>query len=178
MSPEEQQGLSQSLDLIIGGGGASVVASLLAVYNFLFKPKIDDLNAKIKEDSSTFIALNEDLTRFKNDTRDAVGRLDNAESRIEDFVLEARTEIAGNKDRLDDFRNAHTMLERRINDIENRERSHYEELSKMSGNTQLLDQRLAFLEENSRNTNTALAELTKAINTLTIKVETILVEKK
>lgn len=147
MGTDEIRATGEYLDLIVGGGASSIIAALYLFYTIVFKPKIEDINKRLADDSQAFIEANEMFIRFKAHTEEAINRLDSAESRIEDFILEARTEIGSNKDRMSDFRSQFESTTQRVNDIESRERGHYEELKKMSGNAQLLEQRLEFIEK-------------------------------
>lgn len=65
MNEELQKG-GEYLDLIIGGGGASVLTALYLFHQFVFKPKVTELEEKIKDDSNIFIELNQDFADFKN----------------------------------------------------------------------------------------------------------------
>lgn len=114
---------------------------------------------KIDEDRNAFM-------EFASESRKHIERIDNAESRIEDVVAEVNHKIEKNADRVETVTSGHNMLELRLNAFEERERKHYEELSKMNSDNKVMDQRLTHIEQEASESKMILMKLSETVQDL------------
>lgn len=121
--------------------------------------KVEKLENKIKDDREAF-------RYFMEDNKSHIERLDASESKYEDLSVELKHKIEKNTDRVQDIKTGQNMLELRLNSQDERERKHYEELSKMSADNKVMDQRLAHIEEEQKEMKLVLVKLTDSVQSL------------
>ena len=171
--------LNNGVDLLtaLGGGGGGIGSALLIYHNFIgsklkdsFKADFDKVTTrkkekkeKIKEDREAFSHFQEDYSRNQRMNAEAVKRVDDLESKLEDFSVEVSHNANSLKDRFNDFKSGNAMQDLRIGNIEEKERKQYEEITQMTSNGKLLEQRLDFMAHEISELKTGLSELTKSM---------------
>lgn len=173
------------LDYVLGGGATSILILGWVYTKYWLLPKLDTfkseflgkfdhakerrhsleleikaINGYIKEDRQTFIELQESLRDDRKQYSEAVSRLDRQESKLEDYVLQIRTEVNTMGARFDDFKNGFDIQEKRVNTLEGQERQNLEEIRKMDSNYQLLERDMSYLKSDMTEIKQTLKALT------------------
>jgi len=180
---EETQAASSGLEWLLGGGGVGVSGAAYFLYDKIFK-RFDDFSSKItklkekqktifasinvfddyiKKDRDAFIDFSTDYNEFKLHTEEAIKRVDNVESKIDDFMVEIKAHGVSLTERFGDLKTGTNIQEGRIADLEKKERKYYEELRDMNSDNRIMDKEITYLRNDMSDIKDSLRQLTKAV---------------
>lgn len=178
---ETQETTSHTIEWLAGGGGLGLSSLGYLIYDKFLKPKFDnfekritklkekqaiifaslaDFDNYIKDDRQTFIEFSKEYADFKGHTEEAIERVDKAESRIDDFIVEIKASSSNLIERFSDIKTGVNIQEGRIADLEKSERKHYEELKDMSSDNRIMDKEIAYLRSDMSDIKESLRQLT------------------
>lgn len=117
----------------------------------------------IKQDRQAFIDFSKEYSDFKGHTEEAICRVDKAESRIDDFIVEIKANSTSLIERFGDLKTGVNIQEGRIADLEKNERKHYEELKDMNSDSRIMDREITHLRNDMSDIKDALRQLTSVV---------------
>lgn len=182
ITPDKVKEASSYLDLLLGGGTASllilgylyhlkliepkfkVISDKMSGYKEKFKDifkRVQDAETHISEDREAFLVSQGEYREFEKHVNKTIERIDDAESKIEDFFIEMRSQYKELKIKFVDIRQAYKIQEDRVTDLEKSERRHYEELKTMSSDNRVMENELKYLRADMDEIKTTLKELSK-----------------
>lgn len=197
-TPEEQKAISDGIEYYLGGGGVSLVIGFYMAYDKFIKPKVDYFERKIskasekhdlyehsikeiedyiKSDREAFIQFSKDYADFKGHTEEAIERVDKAESRINDYIVESKATISALLDRFGDIKTGLNIQEGRVADLEKNERKHYEELKDMDSDNRIMDREITYLRNDMSEIKDTLRTLTSSFIELKEQLLKIAIKK-
>jgi len=177
---ETQETASRGLEWLLGGGGLGVSGIGYLIWDKFLK-KFDDFDKRltkfkekqaiifdslkdfddyIKDDRQAFIDFSKEYSDFKGHTEEAITRVDRAESRIDDFIVEIKASSTSLVERFGDLKTGVNIQEGRIADLEKNERKHYEELKDMNSDSRIMDREITHLRNDISEIKETLRQLT------------------
>jgi len=184
---EDIETANSTIEYLLGGGATSLVVGVFLVFDKFIKPKFElfskkmtDIEEKqgminssikafeeyIREDRQAFIEFSKEYSDFKGHTEEAIKRVDNAESRIDDYIVESKAQVNSLTERFGDIKTGYNIQEGRIADLEKNERKHYEELKDMHSDNRILDKEMSYLRNDISEIKDTLRALTSSFNDL------------
>lgn len=182
ISPDQIKEASSLIDYALGGGTASLLILGYLYHSRIIEPKyksildkisgfatkfegifkrVDKAESNITEDRQAFLISQAEYREYQKHINEAIHRVDEAESKIEDFFLDIRNKYKELKTKFSDIKQAYKIQEDRITDLEKSERRHYEELKTMSSDTKVMENEIKYLRQDMNEIKTTLKELAK-----------------
>lgn len=195
---EETQTASSGLEWLLGGGGAFGTGAVYFIYDKIIKKfgdfddKLSKIKVKqkilfdsikgfddyIKKDRDAFIEFSTEYNEFKGHTEEAIKRVDNAESNIDDFKVEIKAKAISLTERFGDLKTGTNIQEGRIADLEKKERKHYEELKDMNSDNRIMDREIQYLRNDMSDIKESLRQLTKVVTDMKEEIIKIATDRK
>jgi chromosome segregation ATPase len=178
---------SSYIEWILGGGATSLAGAFFGYHMKFVEPRIkevlgkvssvvgktseydsqiDKLKGKFKRDTEGFASFQLEYLDFKAHTEEAIKRVDNAESRIDDFIVEIKASNSSLIARFGDMQTGINLQEGRISKLEGSERRHYEELKEMSSDTRIMEKEIQYLRNDMSDMKDLIKQMTSSITEL------------
>ena len=191
ISADQIKEASSIIDFALGGGTASLlilgylyhskiiepkyksilekINEFLDTFEVIFK-RVGDAENNIKENKQAFLISQAEYKEYQKHINQVVQRVDDAESKMQDFFLEIRSKYKELKNKFNDIKQANNIQEDRVLDLEKNERKHYEELKTMSSDSKVMENEVKYLRADMNEIKTTLKELAKNFEMLLLQI--------